>query len=513
MWHYLNAVCWDNLRGPVSGPQERRGSGKAGRVELRDYITVLRKGWVLIVVLALVGVAAAAGFSLLKKPVYSASAQVFVSTETSGSASDLAQGNTFTQQRVLTYSNLVDTPIVLLPVISSLGLEMNADQLATMVSATAPTSTTLISITVEDTDAVQATEIANATSQSLTRVVQDIEATDANGTSTVKLTRVKQADVPLKPVSPNVPVNIALGLLVGLALGVGIAVLRETLDNRVRVETDVEKISDKPVVGGIAFDSKASERPLIVQVDPRSPRAESFRTLRTNLQFLDLGTGSRTFVMTSSMQSEGKSTTVANLAIALDSAGFKVILIDADLRRPRVSEYMDVDGSAGLTDVLIGRAGLEDVAHPWGRGNLVVLPAGQIPPNPSELLGSKAMQDLIGTLEDQFDYVLFDAPPLLPVTDAAILSKKASGAILAVASGKTHKGQLAAAVSSLENVGAPIAGFVITMMPLKGPGAYGYGRYGYGYGYGLDETEPPQPTTKAPKKARGKLGTLRRADR
>ncbi len=349
-------------------------------MELRDYITVLRKGWALILVLALVGVAAAAGFSLLKKPVYSASSQVFVSTETSGSASDLAQGNTFTQQRVLTYSNLVSTPIVLLPVISSLGLDMNADELSKMVSATAPTSTTLISITVEGTDPVQATNIANATSQSLTNVVEDIEATDENGSSSVKLTRVKQAQVPSSPVSPNVPVNIALGLLVGLALGVGIAVLRETLDNRVRVETDVEKISDKPVVGGIAYDNKASERPLIVQVDPRSPRAESFRTLRTNLQFLDLGTGSRTFVMTSSMQSEGKSTTVANLAIALDSAGFKVILIDADLRRPRVGEYMEVDGSAGLTDVLIGRASLEDVAQPWGRGNMVVLPAARSRP-------------------------------------------------------------------------------------------------------------------------------------
>ncbi|WFR68137.1 hypothetical protein P9139_07440 [Curtobacterium flaccumfaciens] len=181
---------------------------------------------------------------------------------------------------------------------------------------------------------MQAADIANATSQSLTNVVQDIEATDANGTSTVKLTRVKQAQVPSTPVSPNVPVNVVLGLLVGLALGVGIAVLRETLDNRVRTELDVEKISDKPVVGGIAYDSKASERPLIVQADPRSPRAESFRTLRTNLQFLDIGTGARTFVMTSSVQSEGKSTTVANLAIALDSAGFRVILIDADLRRP-----------------------------------------------------------------------------------------------------------------------------------------------------------------------------------
>ncbi len=270
--------------------------------------------------------------------------------------------------------------------------------------------------------------------------------------------------------------------------------LRETLDNRVRTETDVEKISAKPVVGGIAFDGKASERPLIVQVDPRSPRAESFRTLRTNLQFLDLGTGARTFVMTSSMQSEGKSTTVANLAIALDSAGFRVILIDADLRRPRVGEYMEVDGSAGLTDVLIGRASLEDVAQPWGRGNLVVLPAGQIPPNPSELLGSKAMQDLITTLEGQFDYVLFDAPPLLPVTDAAILSKKASGAILAVASGKTHKGQLAAAVASLENVGAPIAGFVITMMPVRGRVRTATAATGTATATDWTRQSPPSPT-------------------
>ncbi|MBF4589293.1 polysaccharide biosynthesis tyrosine autokinase [Curtobacterium sp. VKM Ac-1395] len=483
-------------------------------MELRDYITVLRKGWALILVLALIGVAAAAGYSLLKKPVYSTSAQVFVSTQTSGSASDLAQGNTFTQQRVLTYSNLVTTPIVLLPVISSLKLDMTTDQLASRVTADAPLNTTLIAITVNDTDPVQAAEIANAASQSLTNVVQNIEATDADGQSTVKLTRVKQADVPSVPVSPNVPVNVVLGLLIGLALGVGLSVLRQALDNRVRTEADVERISAKPIVGGIAFDSKASERPLIVQADPRSPRAESFRTLRTNLQFVDIGSKARTFVMTSSVQSEGKSTTVANLAIALDSAGYRVILIDADLRRPRVAEYMEVETNAGLTDVLIGRAELEDVAHPWGRGNMVVLPAGPIPPNPSELLGSQAMQKLIERLESEFDYVLFDAPPLLPVTDAAILSKKASGAIVVVASGKTLKGQLAGAVQSLENVDAPIAGFVMTMMPTKGPGAYGYGRYGYAYGYGIEEDADRQTASKQPKQPkRGRLKAARGTER
>lgn len=470
--------------------------GEGWAVELHDYIRVLRKGWIMIVVLALVGVACAATYSLLVKPTYSASAKVFVSTQSSGSVADLAQGNSFTQQRVKTYADLVSTPIVLLPVAATLNLSMTAGQLADHVTATAPLDTTLISIDATSTDPVQAADIANATSQSLTNVVEDIESTDATGSAPVKLTRVQEAQVPAKPVSPNVPLNIALGLLLGLAIGVGIAVLRYTLDNRVRNEHDVEAISEAPIVGGIAFDPKAPERPLIVQADPRSPRAESFRTLRTNLQFLDVSGNARSFVITSSIESEGKSTTAANLSIALEAAGSRVILIDADLRRPKVADYMGLEGAVGLTDLLIGRAQLSDVVQHWGRGELYVLPAGKIPPNPSELLGSQTMTALIKRLESEFDYVIFDAPPLLPVTDAAILSRSTGGAIVVVAAGRTHKNQLAGAVSALQNVDARICGFVLTMMATKGPDAYGYGRYGYasGYGYGPDE---PQQETKA----------------
>ena len=477
-------------------------------MELRDYITVLRKGWLFIVVMVLVGIGAAAAYSAVKTPDYDASAQVFVSTQTTGTASDLAQGNTFTQQRVKTYASLVSTPIVLLPVVSNLDLDVTAEELAESITASAPLDTTLIQINVVSEDPVAAADIANATSQSLTNVVQDIERSSETDDAEpqIKLTLVQEAQVPSTPVSPNVPLNLALGLLVGLALGVGIAVLRQTLDNRVRNEGDVGKITTAPVVGGIAFDPKAQSRPLIVQADPRSPRAESFRTLRTNLQFLDLGNDARTFVMTSSVQSEGKSTTVANLAIALDAAGAKVILIDADLRRPKIGDYMGVESAAGLTDLLIGRADLVDVAQPWGRGQLHVLPAGQIPPNPSELLGSRVMQELIAELEQRFDYVLFDAPPLLPVTDAAILSKNASGAIVVVAAGKTHKGQLTGAVAALESVGAHVAGVVMTMMPTKGPDAYGYGRYGGAYGYGIEDDDKPAP--RAPR-----VGVLRRAAR
>jgi capsular exopolysaccharide synthesis family protein len=461
-------------------------------VELNDYIRILRKSWILIIVLALVGVASAAAFSLLQTPQYSATSKVFVSTQSSGSVADLAQGNAFTVQRVNTYSDLATTPIVLLPVIAELELNTSEGALANVISVAAPLNTSIIEISVADADPVLAADIANATAESLTQVVDRIEtpATE-DATSAVKLTLVQQAIVPGTPVSPNVPLNIALGLLIGLAVGIGLAVLRQVLDTRIRNERDVESVTDAAIIGGIVYDPKAANRPLIVQDDPRSPRAESFRTLRTNLQFLDVGQGGRSFIVTSSIQSEGKSTTTANLAIALADSGVRVLLVDADLRRPKVASYMGLEGSVGLTDVLIGRVALDDVVQEWGRGKLSVLPAGTVPPNPSELLGSAAMGRLIVELRSKFDVVLFDTPPLLPVTDAAILSRFVGGVILVVAAGRANRHHVGGAISALENVGSKVSGIVLTMLPTKGPDAYGYGRYGYGYEYGADVEKKP----------------------
>ncbi|MDR5701472.1 polysaccharide biosynthesis tyrosine autokinase [Agromyces aerolatus] len=465
-------------------------------MELRDYVRVLRQHWVLIVALTLLGVAAAAGYSIMQTPQYSSSAKVFVSTSGGASVSELQQGNTFTQQRVKTYADLVTTPIVLLPVINELSLDTTGEALARQISASAPLDTTLIQITATDDDPALAAALATAVSQSLTQVVGSIESTNAAAQaegeetdaspaqSPVRLTLVQHAAVPQSPVSPNVPLNIALGALVGLALGVGIAVLRATLDTRIRNERDVEMVTETPIIGGIVFDPKAKERPLIVHADPHSPRAESFRTLRTNLQFLEPGRGDRAFVVTSSIESEGKSTTAANLAIALADSGARVLLVDADLRRPKVASYLGIEGAVGLTDLLIGRADLADVIQRWGRNQLYVLPAGRIPPNPSELLGSTQMVKVIQELQETFDVVLFDAPPLLPVTDAAVLARSVGGAIVVVAAGRAHKQHLRGALAALENVDAPVSGVVLTMLPTKGPDAYGYGRYGYGYGYG-----------------------------
>ncbi|TFB71827.1 polysaccharide biosynthesis tyrosine autokinase [Cryobacterium glaciale] len=461
-------------------------------MELRDYLRILRTSWVLIVLLCLAGVGAASAYSLAVTAQFSATARVIVSTQGSGSTADLAQGSSFTVARVKTYSELASTPIVLLPVIASLKLGGSPEALASRVSASAPLGTSIIDITVIDTDPTRAADIANAVSQQLSSVVEEIETPDLEGAaSPVRLSPAQEATVPLTPESPNVALNIALGALVGLALGVGIAVLRHTLNTRIRTERDVQQLSDLPILGGIVFDKKSAERPLVMHDDPRSPRAESFRTLRTNLQYLDVGRVDRGFVITSSIQSEGKSTTGANLAIALADAGARVLLVDADLRRPKVADYMGIEGAVGLTDVLIGRAELDDVIQPWGRGALFVLPAGQEPPNPSELLGSTRMSALVADFNAAFDVVLYDSPPLLPVTDAAILATAVGGTIVVVAAGRTHRGQLTGALAALRQVGAHVSGLVLTMLPTSGPDAVGsgYGGYGYGgYGYAQDSS-------------------------
>ncbi|MDJ1114442.1 polysaccharide biosynthesis tyrosine autokinase [Microbacterium dauci] len=472
-------------------------------MELSDYIRILRKNWVIIVVLTMLGLGAAAGYSLTRTPTYEASSTVFVSTQTGGSAAELQQGSSFTQQRINTYVGVATKPIVLNTVIADLDLGITASRLADQVGVSAPLNSTLIDIRVEDTDPVRAADISNAIAASLASVVPSLEPESADGMSPVLLTRVEDAQPALSPASPNIPLNLALGALVGLASGIGLAVLRTVLDNRVRTPRDAEQITEAPSLGAIAYDAKAKDRPLIVHADPLSPRAESFRALRTNLQFLDMG-GRSSFVVTSSIPSEGKSTTTINLAIALADAGKKVALIDTDLRRPKVAEYLGIEGGAGLTDVLIGRVRVGDVMLPWGGRSLFVLPAGKIPPNPSELLGSKQMATLLGALERDFDVVLCDAPPLLPVTDAAILGRATSGAILIVAAGRTTRHQLQGASDALTTVGAKLAGFVMSMVPTRGPDSY-YNGYGYGYGYGY--TEYSQDTAKG----KAKRGRSRRA--
>lgn len=455
-------------------------------MELRDYLRIIRRGWLIITLATLAGIGAAATISLLQTPQYEANTRLYVSTDSASTVAELGQGTTYTQQIVESFVEVTTTPRVLQPVIDDLGLEQTPAQLAEAVTVTTQTNTVLMEIGVVDEDPEMAAEVADAVTQSLISVVGEITPGSSGGDSPVSVEVLQDAVAPESPIAPRVPLNIALGLLIGLGAGLGIAILREVLDTRIRGEHDVSAVTAAPVLGGIVFDTEARKRPLVVQVDPKSPRAESFRTLRTNLQFLEVGESNRSFVITSSIQGEGKSTTVANTAITMQEAGQKVLVIDADLRRPRIAKYFGLEGAVGLTNVLIGKVDLADVVQYWGPHDLAVLPAGDIPPNPSELLGSSTMEALLRFVEGEFDVVLIDSPPLLPVTDAVVLSTRATGAIIVVAAGKTHRRELKGAITSLENVGSKLFGVIPTMLPTKGPDAYGYGRYGHAYVYEED---------------------------
>ncbi len=446
-------------------------------MELTDYLTIVRKRWVSIVLVTVLALAGAIALSLISQPTYQASSQVFVSVSSAGTASDLLQGSAYSQNQVKSYTDLVTSPRVLAPVIEKLGLGVTPEVLAKSVTADSPLNTVLINITVTSTVPKSASDIANAIAESLGTQVAELEKPSSGAASPVKVSTVRTASVPLVAASPKKVRNAALGLVLGLLLGFGIAVLREILDTKVRNEADVHKVTETSIIGTVHYDPDAPDHPLIVQTSPQSHRAESFRRLRTNLQFIDIADHPKTIVVTSSLPGEGKSTTSINLAITLADAGARVVLVDADLRRPSVAEYMGLEGEVGLTTVLIGRAAVLDVVQPWGNGQLHVLPSGQVPPNPSELLGSRSMVNLLEKLTQLYDIVLIDTPPLLPVTDAAILSKLTGGALLVVGADKLQRHQLADAMGSLETVGARVLGLVLNRVAKASSDSYMYYDY------------------------------------
>ena len=459
-------------------------------MDLREYVSLLRRRWLLIASVTVAALLVAVGATLLTTPRYESTTQLFVSTQGGSDSADLAQGNSFSQQRVKSYAEIATSPAVLGPVIDQLGLQTTPAQLARSVTAEAPLDTVLIDVAVRDPSAVRAQRIADAVASQFSATIVSLEQPATGNRTPVRATVVKAATVSDSPVSPRVPLDLALGLLVGLVLGIAAAVLRSVLDTSVRSESDVQEVTGAAVLGGIAFDPDAERRPLIVQADPHGVRAEAFRQLRTNLQFVELTAGSRSIVFTSSVPGEGKSTTTANLALTLAAAGSSVALVEGDLRRPKVAEYLGLEGAVGLTDVLIGHAELDDVLQPWGDGAMQVLACGTIPPNPSELLGSDGMRRVLADLEARFDHVLVDAPPLLPVTDAAILSRLVGGAVVVVGARRVHREGLRRAIATLASVDARILGTVVNRLPTRGPDAYGYGYSGYGYGYGSDDDAP-----------------------
>lgn len=446
-------------------------------MDLRDYFRVLRRSWIVIAACTAMGLLVAGSATLLAKPSYTAQTQLFVAIQNSGSVQELQQGNIFSQARVQSYVKTVTTPVVLQPVIDSLGLNATPQQLASKVKASNDVNTVLITIAATDDSPAQAAAIAQATGDSLVRAVDSLEKPRTGGDSPVRLSVVAPATAPANATAPNSRLVLVAGLLLGLLAGVALALLRALLDTKIRGEDDIRRISNASILGGIRFDSDAEVSPLLSQISTQSPRAESFRQLRTNLRFANVSRAAKSILVTSSLPGEGKSTTAINLALALAQGGQSVCLVDADLRRPMVNEYLGLDRNAGLTSALVGNAEVEDLLQQWGDDQLFVLTSGAIPPNPSELLGSTQMDQLLGLLEQTFDVVVIDAPPLLPVTDAAVLAQRAAGVIVIAGVQKVQRQDLERSLNALNMVGVEVLGIVLNRLPTKGPDSYSYNYY------------------------------------
>jgi len=448
-------------------------------VEFREYLGVLRKYWVSIVLLTILGCIGAGVYIWYTPPVYTSSSTVLLSVTGGNSASDLLQGTNYATAVSRSLAQVATMPYVLEPVIRDLKLEMSSGALASKISATIPTNTQLIIITVRDGDKVRCKDIAGSVAANLVKSVESLYPADANGRQLVQAKIVAPPYIPNNPTSPQPVRALALGFVAGLAVGVGVALLRKALDVRLHVAKDVTDAIDYPVVASIPRDPGLPRDPVVMVSASISPMCERYRQLRTNLRFFDIESDSPwNFAVTSSIEGEGKTVTAINVAYALAESGDRVLLIDADLRRPKVASYLQLEGGAGLTTVLLNRASFTDVVQSLGMGAPDVLTSGGIPPNPAELIGSRRMKQLLEQVSREYRAVVIDAAPLLPVADTLSLLPNVSGTLMIAAADKVTIPQLKTAVESAERSGGQIMGIVLNRVRRRG-GENSYYTYYY----------------------------------
>jgi capsular exopolysaccharide synthesis family protein len=468
-------------------------------VEFREYLGVLRKYWLSIVMCTLLGALAAGVYVYLASPVYTAQVQILVNVTVGDSVGEMVQGSTYASAQVRNLAQIVTTDQILNPVIQDLGLSETRAQLAARVTATIPTNTTLINISARAGDAAGSATLAQAVAESLVTQIRTIYETKDGSVPTVAGTIMQNAVPPASPTSPKTTQSLALGLVAGLAVGIGLAVLRKALDVRFHTSKDVTDATGLPVIGTVPRDSIIARDAVVMLAAPTSGMAERYRQLRTNLLFFNVDTDKPwNFVVTSSIEGEGKSATAINIAYALAEGGERVLLIDADLRRPRVASYLQMEGAAGLTTVLLNRASLSDVVQSLGPGYPDVLTAGMIPPNPAELIGSRRMKQLLEQVSSHYQAVVIDSAPLLPVADTLSLLPHVSGVVMVTAAEKVTVPELRGALESIKRTGTPIMGVVLNMVRRSRGSTY------YNYRYESREVAAQEPTTrKRPKRAQG----------
>ncbi|GIG38654.1 polysaccharide biosynthesis tyrosine autokinase [Cellulomonas phragmiteti] len=440
-------------------------------MELTDQLRAIRKNWWIVVLTLLTTVGAAVLVTQRATPEYESSLTFFVAA--SSDTGTALQADEFAQRRVAAYAGVLTSGRLAERIVAGRTLGLTPQEVSARITATPQPDAILLSAVVRDTRPERARAIGAAIAEELGPLVQELERTEAASRATVSLTVISGPSFPLSPVSPRPTLNVGVGVLAGLALGVSLAIARQMLDRTVRTPEHVRASTSLPTLSTITSQHRRRRSRadgLVAGADPGSPRAEAYRRLRTNLTFSAATHKMQVIVVTSPLAGEGKTTTSCNLAIALAESGRRVLLVEADLRRPRVSQTLGLESAVGLTNILAGQVDESEVIQQWGPSGLSVLASGTLPPNPSELLGSARMRAFVQRMRQRFDVVVLDTPPTLPVTDASIAAVHADSVVLVVRYGHTTRDQARLAVESLRVVDAPIAGVIINGAPLRSAG-------------------------------------------
>ena len=440
---------------------------------VQDYLRVLREQWLIVVSAVVVALVAAGAVWFLRPPEYTAPLTMYVSAQAADTAETAFQGAQLSQQRVASYVEFVSSTRVSGEVIERLGLTGTPEEVAEQMTASSTLDSVLIDVAVTGRSPEQVAAMANTVGDVFTGLVDELERPATRGAVPPVAVRVVQpATVPTAPSSTGLPVTLALGLLAGLAVGVDGALARNSLNTSMKSLEQLRGAANAPNLGTIAYDNDVPKRPLTVHEEPQSPRTEAFRQLRTNLQFVDVDNPHKVIVVTSSLPGEGKTTTLCNLAIALASAGSKVLVIEGDLRRPKVADLLGLERAVGLTSILAGRVRVEQAGQPW---------AGE---------GVRRARERTAAAEPERAARISAHEGRARA--AARHVRRRSHRLAAAAAGdrrggrrpshrrrrpglpvkETTRDQVRAAVEALDAVSAPLLGTVFTMLPSSGPQAY-----------------------------------------
>ncbi len=444
-----------------------------------NALGTLRRHGRLVVAGVAVGLLLAVLLTWTAERTYTSSTKLWVTAAGPISTSDAYEGNLFTQDRINSYPQILTSPDLARQVVSQLGLDLTPEELAAMVSVTVLPDTVVLDVQVTDSSPEQAQQIATALGQQFSQQVTALETPQGANASAVTVKTLQTASFNPEPASPDLLGNLWRGAALGLLLGLGLALLRARTDHTVRNDEDVEEAAGAHVIGRLFHERHLSRRRVLEELDAQAPLAEAFRALRLNLAHLAADDPPRVVVVAGPLLGVGATTVAVNLSLSLATAGHRVILVDGDLRRPRVSQYLGLPDGPGLTDVLSGSVQLQDVVQTGVDGRLTVLGAGPMPPDPEAALSSPRMKTLLDVLRNHWDYVVVDAPPLLPVVDGAVLSALSDSCLLVARHGRTRSEHLAEAAAAVARVQVPSLGVVVNRIPRHAadaaPGSRSYG--------------------------------------